>query len=449
MQKRNQFSSVALIVAIATCGCEAAGPATAGSGVLAEDANQTGTGTGSTIIESDVIIASSHDVQTVNPDGGAVTGPVVNPDIGLSCSITGACPVNMACIGGVTKDSPLVYCTADCESDANCPATFECAKQGKDPKGVERSLCERRVFCSNCTTDNQCGDGARCVSMGGAKFCSRTCNIGKTECPRWATCEEVSEGGAACVHNSGSCQGDGSLCAACAAADNCTTNNGACLTYNHTKEQFCSAPCNAGGSCATGFNCVDINMNGAKSKQCVPADKTAPKCVPKLSKHIEEGDILDDFVMTGYIDTDDNGSLLSTVNGDEQPRVIKLSEFADLGYKIVLFNVAAGWCGPCKQETLAFKALIAKYPGLGIYQVIYDGVTPGSLPQLPLAKSWIKDFKGVGAVGVDPDRNVSPINVAGSTPLNLIIDAKTRKVLKKMNGLPQTGIGGVVAPFMK
>lgn len=129
--------------------------------------------------------------------------------------------------------------------------------------------------------------------------------------------------------------------------------------------------------------------------------------------------------------------------------MIKLSEFAANGYKVVLFNVAAGWCGPCQQETKSFKALLTKYPDLGVYQVLYDGVQPGSLPTMAFAKQWITVLNGQGAVGIDPDRNVSAWNTGGSTPLNLIVDAQTRKVLAKFNGVPPGGIGAAVAPFMK
>ncbi|MBM4342811.1 MAG: redoxin domain-containing protein [Deltaproteobacteria bacterium] len=426
-------------------------PTSGTSAPVAEDANQATVGTGGGIIESDATVASKADAGSGGADGEPTTGPVFNPDIGSSCAITGACPEGLSCIGGASKDSAQVYCTVQCAADQDCPERFACTKQGVNPDKTDKKLCTRRDFCSPCANDAQCGPGGRCIAMGTDKFCSRSCNLGHFECPRYAECLEVAEGGAACVHNSGSCLGDGSLCAACGATDNCATKDGGaggmCLTYNHTKEQFCSAPCEAGDVCLKGYGCVGIGAS--KSKQCVPSDKTAPKCVPKLNKHIEEGDILDDFAMVGFLDTDGDGSLLATTTGNEEPRIIKLSEYADLGFKVVLLNVAAGWCGPCKQETTTFKSLLAKYPDLGIYQVLYDGTQQGSMPTLQLAKDWIKSFKGQGAVGVDPDRNVAPINVAGSTPLNLVIDAKTRKVLKKVNGLPATGVGGIIAPFMK
>jgi len=420
-------------------GTAAPGPSSSGA-----DIDPIATGGQGRILESDASVQSDVAPKEVSIAGDSSAAPTYNLDIGTSCTITGACPAGTKCLG-ISTESPYAFCSATCGSDKDCPETFECAKYGKD------QYCQRRDFCTSCTADSQCGAGARCVTMGSAKFCSRTCTLGKTECPRYANCQEVQEGGTACVHTSGSCAGDGSLCASCAAVDNCESG-GACLTFNYTKEQFCATPCGSGGTCPSGYSCAAITIGAGKVNECVPSDKTKPKCVSKLFAHMEEGDVLDEFQMTGYLDTDSDSSLTTLSTGaPEEPRVIKFSEYADLGYKIVLFNVAAGWCGPCQQETTTFKGLAAKYPDLGIYQVLYDGVQQGSLPTLKLAKSWITQLKVTGtmAVGVDPDRNVAPINTGGSTPLNVIVDAKTRKILKKINGVPQSGIASLVIPYLK
>ena len=427
--------------------CQSGGAKAAATTDAPDSGGISATGNGG-IITSDAVVASdaNHpDVAVVDPkaDAGA-SKPVFNADIGMSCAITGACPVDMKCLG-VSTDSPTAYCSETCSSDKSCPPSFACKASGND------NYCQPRQFCGTCKSDEQCGAGNRCVTMGDAKFCSKSCNVGKTECPRFAACQDVAEGGSACVHSAGTCAGDGTLCATCAAEDNCAGGaGGMCLTFNSTHEQFCSAPCGSGGTCPSGFSCVDIATGpSTKVKECVPGDKTQPKCVKKIFPQMEEGDTIDEFLITGYQDTDNNGSVLTTSDGEEQVRVIKFSEFADSGYKTVLFNVAAGWCGPCQEETKTFKALVAKYPDLGIYQVIFDGTTPGTLATVKLAKSWASALKGQGAVGVDPERKVTAWNTAGSTPLNMIVDAKSRKILKKINGAPAAGIGSIIAPYMK
>jgi len=47
-------------------------------------------------------------------------------------------------------------------------------------------------------------------------------------------------------------------------------------------------------------------------------------------------------------------------------------------------------------------------------------------------------FKPNATVGIDPARNSIPLNTNGTTPLNMLIDAKTLKVLEKFNGFQKT-----------
>ena len=72
--------------------------------------------------------------------------------------------------------------------------------------------------------------------------------------------------------------------------------------------------------------------------------------------------------------------------------------------------------------------------GLVLVQTLFDGAKPGYPMTFPLLKAWNSQLKPSGYVGMDPDRLVMQYNVAGSTPLNMIIDAKTRKVVYKTNG---------------
>jgi hypothetical protein len=384
---------------------------------------------------------AGSDTSAPNPDA-AVAGKVIPESLGVSCAGTGTCPDGLDCYGNI--ETPSAICTWVCSGDVDCPAAYQCIgeKAGGD------KICLPRKFCSSCDKDEQCGPGGRCVDMGNgsAKFCSRECSK-NTGCPRYADCVDNGDGTSVCKHNSGTCEGDGSLCAPCIEGGNGCQEGGVCLTYLHTKESFCSAGCTS--SCPSGYSCTDVGS--PTGKQCIPADKSAPKCVPKIHATMEVGDIMDDFEMVGYMDTDGDGSVLKLADGsNEQPMRLKLSEYAGLGgFKLILFNVSAGWCGPCQQETLGFKPLMKAYPDVGIFQVIFDGATQGSKPSLTMLKQWITKLNGVGAVGVDQERNVIPINTAGSTPLNIIIDAQSRKILKKFNGAPAGSLGSVLAPYLK
>lgn len=337
--------------------------------------------------------------------------------IGTNCGATGKCPDGTQCIG--VPYSAFAVCSAACADDTDCPMNFYCGEaQGQ-------KVCLARAFCSLCNHDGNCGEGNSCTEQGGQKFCSRGCTPGGNDCPRYAACQDVGNGNFQCVHKAGSCIGDGALCSACTGEGQCE-EGAACLTYNHTKESFCATACS--GSCPANYNCVNV---GAGTK-CVPASKTDPKCVSSVNaKHMDVGDIMEDYAMIGMVDTNDDGIL-----HDEEPRLIQMSDFAD-HHELILLNVSAVWCSACQAETKDMRATLYKtyYPkGLVLMQTLYDGQKPGDPMTFGLLKAWQNQLKPAGAVGMDPQRWVIQYNTGNSTPLNMLIDAKTRKVLYKVNG---------------
>jgi len=137
-----------------------------------------------------------------------------------------------------------------------------------------------------------------------------------------------------------------------------------------------------------------------------------------------------DFAMVGYADSDGDQNV-----GDEDLAVIRLSDYAD-SKSLILFDVSAGWCETCQDATEEQASLIAEYGGKGlmIVQVLFEGGKLGELPTVDFAKAWIAKLMPAGALGIDPGRLSVPFNTLGSLPLTMLLDAKTRKVLSKMNG---------------
>ncbi len=361
------------------------------------------------------------------------TTPAFSKHIGVLCGHNGICKDNLECLGRAY--SAQAYCTTACKADVDCPSAFECVDVPTKGK-----MCIERAFCGACQHDAQCPTGGTCMKMKTGSFCTSPCSQGGTECPRFATCQDVGGGNFQCVHTAGTCVGEGNLCDPCNTIKTGQCKGGQCLQYNHTKESFCSESCTT--SCPANYNCVQVSASGAKG--CVPADKKNPKCVSKLHPQYEVGSILHDFAMVGMVDVDGDGSLVG-----EEPRIIHLSDFAD-HHDLILVNLSAVWCSACQTETKDFKVIHNKYSSQGVvlFQIMYDGQKPGQLMTLPLLKAWNKQLKPIGAVGMDPNRTVGPWNTGGSTPLNMLIDAKTRKVLWKHNGYSFQALSKAVQTYL-
>ena len=312
--------------------------------------------------------------------------------LGQSCSVSGSCPGGLTCAGG-GKGYAQAYCTTSCANDTGCPSRFSCQEvtgQGKK--------CVPRSYCSLCMHSGQCNNGFKCINQpGGGAACLKPCKMGSTECPKYASCSSAG-GGSFCVHKSGSCRGSGGLCSPCAATSDCN-QGGLCLTYSNSGESFCAASC-SGGSCPGGYSCY------SKYNKCVPSTKSS--CVPSLSSMMEVGDTMEDFAMVGKWDTNKDYSLAG-----EKLQLLRLSQFKSA--KVIMFSVAAGWCGPCKTETKQFKSLLQSLgpKGLVVFQSLTAGVSktsPPTPPDLLFLDAWIGSLSAVGAIGIDPGQRVGSVH---------------------------------------
>ena len=334
-----------------------------------------------------------------------------NAAVGRSCAVSGACPGGLKCVGG-GKLFGRAYCTASCGSDLDCPSSHTCRQVPGSGK-----ICARRDFCAPCQYDAQCGSNARCVNHGGRRFCARRCQAGHQECPSYARCQAVG-GQQVCVHKSGACVGNGAPCSACNDSTQCK-QGGACVSYSFSDETFCAAQC-SGGKCASGYWC------DTKNNRCLPTKAT---CVPPLTGMMKPGDVMDDYTLVGYADSNNDGRL-----SGESLRLIRLSDYAKK-HKIILLSVATGWCTSCKEEAKQFASLMQTYgsKGLVIVTTLTDGVKVNTPPTVGLLNNWISAYKPAGAAGIDPGNVAARYNGKGTVPLNMIIDAKTRRVLDKWN----------------
>jgi hypothetical protein len=373
--------------------------------------------------------------------------PSFHKELGVSCAAHGNCPAGLEC--SHPAEAAIAICTSSCAGDVDCPTHLTCAP---GPNATKR--CMPRVFCDTCLSDSQCGAGKTCTEMGDAKFCSQSCNAGSTECPRFTECQDVGDNNFQCVHRNGTCKDAvADSCSPCLADEECPSG-GSCLGWPYTGERFCGKPCKGAGDCGSGQGCVEIGKKDSGNFQCVPTQtKINGKlplytCVNKITPQGEKGDIMSDFKMVGVVDIDGDGQLT-----DEEPRVLRLSDFS--AHSVIFLTVAAGWCSACQQETKDFKALYKKYGGeLVIFQILFQGFekSASSYATFKVLKSWNSNLKPIGgAIGVDFTRRIQTYNWQMSTPMSMLIDAKTRLILDKWNGYSHAGLVSKLAalPHLK
>jgi hypothetical protein len=359
-------------------------------------------------------------------------------NVGSTCAASGTCKGDLKCTGA--KEVASATCTGKCTDDTDCPMDMNCTYK------VNNELyCQKRKFCDTCYHSGHCAAGGACVQMDTGSFCTVPCNKGTTECPRYASCLDIGGGQHQCLHNAGSCTSFGNQCDPCVKDSDCKSG-ASCMTFYFSKESFCSNDCTEDkNSCPKASKCIQTSQT---KHSCIPeyAPKTLPKCVDKIAPMMEIGDTMHDYKMVGVVDTNGDGLLT-----DEQLRLIKFSDFEE-HHKLILFNISAGWCSACQKETLDFKSLLYQYEhqGLVIFQVLYDGFSNKgwTFPDKNVLDQWNKNLKPGGVVGVDPERNCVQYNSKNSTPLNMIIDAKTRKVLDKWNGYSSSKAHQAIKKFL-
>ena len=103
--------------------------------------------------------------------------------------------------------------------------------------------------------------------------------------------------------------------------------------------------------------------------------------------------------------------------------------------ELILLNASALWCQACKVE---HKELPKKYRefrprGLQILGALFqDGAYAPAQPKHLAA--WTAAYKTNFPMALDPEFQMGALGSAGSAPLNVIIDARTMKILKIVIG---------------
>jgi len=90
----------------------------------------------------------------------------------------------------------------------------------------------------------------------------------------------------------------------------------------------------------------------------------------------------------------------------------------DLRGKVVLLNLWATWCPPCKEEMPAMERLWQRYKGQGLVVIALSMDASGS----KVVKPFIEQAKYTYRVGLDPKMEIAELYGARSVPSTFIID---------------------------
>ena len=157
----------------------------------------------------------------------------------------------------------------------------------------------------------------------------------------------------------------------------------------------------------------------------------------------EEGDTLADACFQGFR----NPAKVS--HSESALETIAFADYYDptgsKGYELILINTAAVWCSACRSEHEGLPDKNKAYGprGLRILSTLFQDARrdPASLDDLD---TWVTVFSSDYAMVLDPDYQLGGFASAETAPLNLVVDAHTMKIEKKLLGDQAT----VLWPFI-
>ena len=147
----------------------------------------------------------------------------------------------------------------------------------------------------------------------------------------------------------------------------------------------------------------------------------------------EEGDTLGNLCFKGFR----NPAVVS--HNEASLETIAFSDYYDptgsKGLSLLLINTSAVWCAACRTEHEGLSAKNAQYSGRGLRilsTLFQDNMhDPATIVDL---KNWVETFSSNYAMALDPDYQLGEFARAETAPLNLVVDARTMNIEKKLLG---------------
>ena len=101
--------------------------------------------------------------------------------------------------------------------------------------------------------------------------------------------------------------------------------------------------------------------------------------------------------------------------------------------KVVLLNLWATWCGPCRYEIPELQAMTQKYGPRG-FEVVGVSVDESGAE---VVKQFVTDQKITYPIVLDPDGKLATIFQTSVLPTSVVIDRKGQIVWKKFGAIEQ------------
>jgi cytochrome c biogenesis protein CcmG, thiol:disulfide interchange protein DsbE len=100
---------------------------------------------------------------------------------------------------------------------------------------------------------------------------------------------------------------------------------------------------------------------------------------------------------------------------------------------VVLLNVWATWCGPCRYEIPALQKLHQKYGGRG-FKVVGISIDEGEAQPV---KQFVTEHKMDYPVALDPDGKLANIFQTSVIPTSVLIDRNGKVIWKKYGAIDE------------
>jgi thiol-disulfide isomerase/thioredoxin len=229
------------------------------------------------------------------------------------------------------------------------------------------------------------------------------------------------------------------------------------------------------GDAVPPLRCWDRNANGVcdlatediagadgmgPDQQCDTIDCSANGCLgdyPAEATGSAVGQVIADYAFTGYARPQENRVALqicldefynpmgNEVYEDDSP-------FAgEPKPTLLLFNVSALWCGPCKDE--AHEELPSLYAahhanGLEILTVLTDSGVQGDPATIADVGSWVDTFPNAYPVVNDPDYQTNELADSTAYPANFVIETSDMRIVRTITGPPDDGFEAQIAALL-